>query len=514
MTRDKLTVLVVDDELPLRQELRLFPWESHGFELAGEAENGEEALRFIRDFSPDIVVTDITMPVMDGLELFRAVKEEQPDIPFILLTCHSEFDYAREAVRLGAADYLIKVMMEPADLERALLKAKDAILRGRSIRSGEIEERRWERSRAMARIASAPAADGADLEAVLSESFGLSLPVTLASVHVEAKRESRHLAKREVEAMLTALERPHSPFSWLPAEDGVYLLVFDQEASRPAYIRDALETLTKKMADELTERLSFLGEPAALYAILGEPVKQPEQFQDVYRSVVRAYPLRFYDPAGLVFLSKSSPFPEKPDEAAVADMAGKLRRVKGNRPKLAELLRVELPRWAVKYGVSPDALKGLVTEWRHEWLEHADDSVRLSAGVKEIADAGSVEELVAVLVRELESESGQRRKTRKEIADAKRYIDEHLNQPLTLARVAEHVSLSPAYLSRLFRDETGVSFHDHITRSRMERAVRLLQTTSLRVYEVGIAVGIPSYRYFASTFREYTGVPPTEYRKG
>lgn len=515
MTCERLTVLVVDDELPLRQELRLFPWESHGFELLGEAENGEEALRLCRDFAPDIVVTDITMPVMDGLELFRTVKQELPPTQFVLLTCHSEFAYAQQAVRLGAADYLVKVMMEPSDLERALGKARDAIRKERSAERDESEERRWERSRQLVRFAAGAPDDGPELETFLAESFGLSLPVGLAALHLEAKRDNRHLAKRELEQLLGALLRPSHPFQWAPAEDGVYLLLFETETTRPAAIRDLLQPLTAELAESLAERLSFLGEPVGLYAIIGEPVKHHRQFADVYRSVVSGQPFRFYDNLSHVFVASPFPFPATWDDAtAAASMADKLRSVKGSRDKLAECLREELPRWAVKHAVPPDTLKGLVAEWRGDWLDRGHDGFRPSAGIKAITDARTVEELTAALVHELESASGGQRKMRKEIADARRYIDEHLDQPLTLARVAEVVSFSPPYLSRLFREENGISFHDYILRSRMKRAATLLQTTTLRVYEVGIAVGIPSYRYFVSTFRDYAGVPPTEYRKG
>ncbi|GAA3408964.1 response regulator [Paenibacillus hodogayensis] len=117
-------VVIADDEVPIRQSLRMFPWDRHGFELAGEARHGQEALDLCSGIKHGIVVTDIVMPVMDGLRMTRLLKERQPDFQVILLTCHSEFDYAREALALGAIQYLLKGTLRDQELLEALNKAK------------------------------------------------------------------------------------------------------------------------------------------------------------------------------------------------------------------------------------------------------------------------------------------------------------------------------------------------------------------------------------------------------
>lgn len=125
MNRTK--VLIADDEVPIRESLRMFAWAEHGFELAGEARHGQEALELYDRLQPGIVVTDIVMPIMDGLRLTRLLKEKQPAPQVILLTCHSEFDYAREALSLGASDYLLKGTFRDRDLLEALGKAKERL---------------------------------------------------------------------------------------------------------------------------------------------------------------------------------------------------------------------------------------------------------------------------------------------------------------------------------------------------------------------------------------------------
>lgn len=137
-------VLIVDDELLVRENLRDFAWEKHGFELCGEARNGEEGCALIRERRPEIVITDIGMPVVDGLQLVERTKDAYPETSFILLTCHTEFDYARRALQLGAVDYLVKGVFRDEDLLLALEKAASLHLPRTAGKSAALPQQRYE----------------------------------------------------------------------------------------------------------------------------------------------------------------------------------------------------------------------------------------------------------------------------------------------------------------------------------------------------------------------------------
>jgi two-component system response regulator YesN len=136
---DKLKVLIVDDELPVREELAAFDWEGHGAELVGVCENGGEALVFCENTPVDLVISDITMPSMDGIALFSSLRQFHSGIQLIVLTCHKNFDYAQQMLQLGVLDYLIKVSMKDEDLARLLDKARQAIEQNRLARIGAKE---------------------------------------------------------------------------------------------------------------------------------------------------------------------------------------------------------------------------------------------------------------------------------------------------------------------------------------------------------------------------------------
>jgi len=123
-----LKVLIVDDELLVRIGLKtIIPWEDNGFYIVGDASNGIEALEICQKTKPHIVITDIKMPKMDGIELSRKLKELDKKIKVIILTCYNEFDYAKEAISLGASDYVVKSTMEPEDLLGILYKIRKEI---------------------------------------------------------------------------------------------------------------------------------------------------------------------------------------------------------------------------------------------------------------------------------------------------------------------------------------------------------------------------------------------------
>ena len=121
-------VLIVDDELLIRQGIKhSLNWEKEGFQIIGEAANGEEALDLIETLQPHIVITDMVMPVMDGVELTKAIKEHYPQIEIIILSSFGDFDYVRSTFQLGISDYILKPQLEGADLLNALKQAAHKI---------------------------------------------------------------------------------------------------------------------------------------------------------------------------------------------------------------------------------------------------------------------------------------------------------------------------------------------------------------------------------------------------
>lgn len=513
MAEESLRVLVVDDELPLREELRSFDWHTHGFELAGEASNGAEALAFCRRHRPDVIITDITMPVMDGLQLIRILRTELPHTQIILLTCHSEFEFAKEAIAIGAIDYLLKVTMEAAELISALNRAKAAALRERSHRRNEREELRLRLSCELLHFTQGePGYGDKKFGTFLKEALQCSLPFRLISLHAETPPQIRFILKREVEQRLERLEGEHS-FTWLPVKEGVYLLFIPHaERMNPKELGIWLEKVLRELKHDIMGQLSFLCGEADLYAVVGPLIHRTDDFTVSCRFASSRHPLRFYLPESDVLLGETETVPTSAETAA-AEMAARLHIIKDDPGKLTEWIRKDFRTWAEDGRFHPDLLKGWVNEWRREWLREERNWIAFSRRTRTVAERRTLDELIAVLIHEVETSRNNQRRIRTEVEEAMRYMNDHLASPITLAVVAEQVGLSPHHLCRIFPEETGISFHDYLKHQRMEQAAHLLRHTSLRVYEVAHRVGISSYRYFTAMFRDYAGVTPRDFKK-
>ena len=165
-----LTVLVVDDELPIREEFECFDWASVGARLIGTAANGEEALKLALLQKPDLVITDVIMPIMDGLTLLRHLSDQLPDTQTIVLTVSRSFEDARTALQLGAVDYIVKVSLDQTEIGQALEKARRRLE----------EIRAWNKARASDPAASHERHELKEVKRIIAEEY--QLPLGLSSL--------------------------------------------------------------------------------------------------------------------------------------------------------------------------------------------------------------------------------------------------------------------------------------------------------------------------------------------
>ncbi|ALS26269.1 two-component system response regulator [Paenibacillus sp. 32O-W] len=541
-----LRVLVVDDELPLLQELRSYPWETFGAVLVGEAENGEEALALCRNRAPDVVVTDITMPLMDGLTLFREIKLRHPETQVILLTCHSDFAYAREALRLGALEYLVKVTLDEADMGRALDKARQALEKERSYRRQASRERRREQALGLAALLKgqpdmAATADlGPFARISAEEPAALTFPMRFACLQVDAAPDDLLFVREDLQELLEPLEAQHGFTGLWVGESACVLL--PPPGLAEARLRSKLEAALGRLRELVETRLTFYSREVRLSVILSEPVDDCAALAAAWRTAKLWRLARFYEaegtgkaaadehaggegaaarggpatptvPRASLYTGRPLPFARRTDRID-ADFRALMQPAAASSSARAALLREALPRWCARQRLLPDDLRSLVAEW---YVAHASEPLRASAGdtARRILAAETLSGLVSVLVHAFEREAGTPETSgRREVRETILYIREHLADPLTVTLLARHVGLSSRYLSRLFREESGESINEHITRLRMQQALRLLSTTNLKVYEIAERVGIPSYRYFTALFREHYGMAPTDCRGG
>jgi YesN/AraC family two-component response regulator len=170
VTTNYLDVMVVDDEhLARKGIISVFPWEQHGMRVVAEATDGVDALRVLRESHVDLLFTDLTMPGMDGIELCERVRETRPEIEIVILTCHQDFEYTRQALRLGVIDYIVKTQLETPDLGEHLQRIRATFLRRSHSEELSNSTRGLQEGDSAHRIRRAAAAAAADVASVSEE---------------------------------------------------------------------------------------------------------------------------------------------------------------------------------------------------------------------------------------------------------------------------------------------------------------------------------------------------------
>ncbi|WP_426446722.1 response regulator transcription factor [Paenibacillus sp. S-38] len=491
-------LLLVEDEPYVRETIKsTVDWSSAGFRLVGEAEDGAEALELIGRLRPDLVICDIVMPVMDGIEVLEKAKADYPESRFIMLTCMNEFEYARSALEYGASGYLLKLSLSPEALLGALAKAAKELERERQQREGAaavyLQQRcdvLWAR-RLHAGAASLPApglaytaseeppalspfpyvsiltawsgtlqASGKEAGA-LEASFGGERPYVF-EYERDGVATRFYWSRVRPSARLRAPEEP-DPGVWLP------------EAASPGWEEAWLQTLSgldEAWYSGARGLLPAASSPAAGGGSGGQVAWEWER--DLWKSV------------------------ELRQRSTAGELLERLWQAmeEGRWPSPAvKAFALQCDRtFAKMLGAAPGPAEELVKVRRHTVLQEALYR-RLAA------------------YEEASAESANLQTDHAELNKVIRHIHAHLHEDLNLTGLARFVSMDPHYFSKLFKKKTGENLISYVQRQRVEQAKKLLLETTLPVKEIGERLGFENENYFFRTFKRWTNETPGTYRR-
>ncbi len=489
-----LNILIVEDEKPIRDELAQFPWESVGAMVVGEAANGREALDFCAELTPDIALVDLTMPVMDGIEFITRLQQITDTTQCIILTCHADFSYAQKALRLGAVDYLMKAAYREADLREAVDKARRKLAEQQAGTRNTQLDRYWERTSEIHKI----------LTDDLQEKHA-KLPAGMVSIQLISGRQDYLFINREIIRFLIIQSD-----QWFSPIDGVYSVFLAHSIDAKQYLRDGLTTLHEMLNDSL----GFLSSDFRLIGIMNGTITTNHDLRDTCARFDAWKDQSFYDRHRVIFEGRPQEMAEL-DDVCWDGLNRTIERLEESTKELIAYLSHDFIATVGRTRYRPDQIKTLAVAWRQRWMRRFDLQGE-DRFLMKISATASLNELVSLLVRELQQEEtvdSSGKNLRSEIRRCIRYLREHYPEPVTLLQVAEYVGLSSAYLSRLFKEQTDMSFHEYLTDIRIDAAISLLRSSEMKVYEVAERVGFPSYRYFSSLFKRITGRSPKEYQE-
>lgn len=523
-------VMVVDDERIIREGIGgAVPWETLEMELVALAEDGLDAQKKAKELRPDIVLTDIRMPRMGGLELIQYLKAHFPECKMIILTGHGEFEYARTALKLGVSDFLLK----PVDLVGlcdVLEKVKQEIRAEQNqteeltrLQKQELEEQTRRRNQALQRYITGK---------LPWESFEKEMPGAFhnkkhcAGVLVQIDDFDRHTGEMSEEAVFSftqglvdkLLEQVHKNEFLVEIESERYFIVF---------VGDDREELLFRMK-LFVRRVRAAGIPVTFTTIMSSVMNHMAScrkcMEQTKACVDRVFLL---GPEQDLWVEDA---PEGlqasiPNDTIMRDIIQVLAEFQQDRirDKLREIAQSIREAGhdsylytsmfvSFVYGETMKLLVEMHCPIRSIFPDPMKEYHKMMACQSLDSMIGELIRIVETICLFLQENAGAAQSA---VEHARVYINEHYgNSKLTLDLVAKAVGISPTYLSALFKQKTQQSFVSYLTQTRLQHAQKLLQTGDYRTYEVAYMCGYDNATYFSTVFKRHMGVSPSSYRKG
>ena len=529
---DYYKVILVDDEEEVREAIRKrINWEEIGFTVAGTAENGEEALELAETFEPDVVMTDIQMPFMDGLTLLKRLKEKFPDLRSVIFSGYDDFEYAKEAIRLETEEYILK----PVDAEE--LKAIFTRIKERL--DEQLQQRRnveqlskyYEDSRPMIKEQLIIGLlEGRELQFDL-ERYQKDFDLRIESAFycagafritpMEGGKETLDKNLMAVSLKQIVEERFKDV---LPVEVFVYLDTvcvlarLKSTAQRQVFV-DEMDRICKVAHRALSANVS---------AGIGRTYGNAESIHTSFLEAKDAFHHRiFVGENQAICISDVEPSYPIEDYVSEKQIRHIMRQVKvGTRESLESEIRGFIDKLK-RSNINLNQLQIFYAEFMVELLRlsRGHDISIVGTGLgnintnEELAGFSSMDafadrliELTSILWEKI---SNVRMDTTKKLAeDAKQYINDHYNESsLSVDEICSHLGVGASYFSAVFKKETGVSFVTYLTQVRMNEAQRLLDTTDEKSYIIAGLVGYEEPNYFSYVFKKHFGISPSKYRQ-
>ncbi|TYP76695.1 response regulator [Paenibacillus methanolicus] len=531
-----MRILIVDDESAVHDQLaKLIPWEKLGWEIAGHAYNGEEAKRLTDATRPHLILTDIRMPLTDGLGFMSWLEQSDVSAKVIVLSGYGEFEYSRSAFLLGAYDYLLKPVQE-GELLRALGKAVEQIEKDSRTQAERIREKAvlgeglaLMQDEFLTQIIGSSITDENEI-AVQAQRLLLQLPETgyaaaivrftdfeeLIQARYEGDRPAFYYAARNVirevagttSLVFRNLYHINEFVVLMPMADKQVSVLLPKLSQLQAGLANGLKMRAIVGVSSCKTRLSKMATAYAEAQVALETLKLAgDQAITLYsgeqRTVKKASSKAevLWKDIGLLFdllveagsLRDTDKLINLLEEAFREDTLGAMS-VSDWKKSVTELIR-KLSLYPMNEDMSHLLGEARSSVQALHVLQTKESLLRLTAS------------LIALNSTEYKAKSGKQL-----IEVIRAHIDEHY-RTVSLDQIAERYYINKNYFCTLFKNIVGVSFLEYVTGLRIEQAKKLLRNSTLRAYEVADAVGYTDQRYFSQVFRKATGVKPTEYRQ-
>ena len=542
-----LKIFLAEDEVVVRETIkRMIPWEELGFELVGEAADGEMALPLLIRQQPDLLITDIKMPFMDGLTLARLAKKEIPGLKVVILSGYDDFNYAKQAIGIGVEDYLLKPITKNALIER-LSEIRSRYEHEKTQK--EYYEKFQREMQAYEKNSSrdffeALVGGSMDMMEVYkrAEKFGLDIVAEAYNVLIftmncdedfSGQRDEYSSWEAESLELLENFFAGHSSAMLFRSNIFSYGVLLKGQ-------RETIEENTRACVDEIRKILSRQDGRREWFLAVGQSVDRLSQIQKSYHTASRAFSQRYLYDENILYYDEMETMEHPGGQAETEDNAY-LQKVDVNALNPAILqkflsngLQEETENFVKDYfyaiGQEPmeslvfrnyvilnvrfsviSFIKGLGCDTNE--MESADTEEVLAESGKNMESAiAYAKKMISQAIEIRDQNSGN--KNRSILKTAVDFIDSHyMDEEISLNTVANVANVSSNHFSALFSQNMGQTFIEYLTTLRMNKAKELLRCTGMRSSEIAGEIGYKDAHYFSYLFKKTQGMTPSDYRK-
>lgn len=537
---NEIKVFLVEDEMVIRRGIKnSIDWEKEGYIFCGEASDGELAYPMIIKEKPDILITDIRMPFMDGLELCKLVKKELPNIKILILSGYDEFDYAKEAIRLGVTEYLLKPISSGKLLE-ALNGVSESIRREKEDKDlvrKDMEEMRENTEHEKQKFFEQMIAGNLSMADALEtgKKYEMNLSAGMYNLLLfrftlgEENRKSGELLGEAEYAIEKLTERLEYVFEFQRGVEGwAFLLMADNEEQMSERVKELSKDL-----EEIMKNYSTI----AYFGGIGQPVARLRELEESFREAERALAARFTMELNRIISVEDIRMAQNVDTLDDIEITsfGEIEKTRtmlekflnnGAEDEIDEFVDVyinELPEENLKsvlmrqYIIMDAYIVMMSFCEKIEGIEGEmqAQSEELKNSMKTIQTLEEIKNYIRMLLKKIigvrDTISGRRYSDIIEIAKDQ-IRKTYMSDEISLNTIAAEVGMSPSYFSSIFSKEMGKTFVEYLTEIRMDRAKELLMCSSMKTSEIGYEVGYKDPHYFSYIFKKTQNCTPKEFR--
>lgn len=512
-------VLIAEDEILVRLGLaNSINWEKLDMILVAQASNGVQAFELFQKERPDIVITDIRMPLMDGMTLIQKIREIDSRCKIVIITCVEEFSYARQAIACQVEDYILKLTMDMNEIEALLanirkkLDVSGAVQQTSPLSSHIMDTRTRQELYDCLRGYGTSVSYNSLTSSFFSEPFQVAfIRVLLKKKELREEAERSRICADKSIFQLLRQHLEHDGAILVENTPGEYFLLFHRLNT---FHRDFKAVIT------LTEKY-YNSRPICGISPVWQNLTTVSEAADAASSLLARY---FFSPEQLLFTADSPDDKERIKDSVFLHTQKIFLDFSGSCPGITDIWNEydgRIRQLLSDFSGDCNDIRKLfyyLADWLQESLslnnnESADNCVYNYR--RYIFDATDIQDIYYIFERLLNKflvftvSSGSLSREMQEII---RYIEKHYAENLSLEDLSAQVNYSKGYLCSIFRRELNTSFGNYLSKVRISHAKKLLTTSFLRLYEIAEQTGFYDYSHFARTFKKYTGFSPQEYQ--